>query len=96
MKKLFLRLKENDNLLAFICCFAVAVVALSCLISSLFRLSSDVVEDQPSIPSSSSNNCFIWVDPDTGVNYVIYTNYCKAGMSVRYNSDGSVFVTPIE
>ena len=95
MKKLFLRLKENDDLLAFICCFAVAFVALSCLIPSLFRLSSDVVEDQPSLPSSS-DNCSIWVDPDTGVNYVVYTAYCKGGICVRYNSDGSVFVTPIE
>lgn len=31
-------------------------------------------------------------DAVTGVHYLVYTGYDKAGVTVRYNADGTVFV----
>ena len=31
-------------------------------------------------------------DQETGVHYLIYINYYQGGMSVRYNSDGTIMV----
>lgn len=31
-------------------------------------------------------------DSVTGVHYLVFTSYNKAGMTVRYNADGTVFV----
>lgn len=44
-----------------------------------------------------SENGKIYVDPETGVNYIFYTEgtgrSAHAGLSVRYRRDGSVYVT---
>lgn len=35
----------------------------------------------------------VFVDPETGVNYLIFRGYCKGSMTVRYNADGTIMVT---
>ena len=36
---------------------------------------------------------YIYIDPETRVNYLIYNGYYKGGITVRYNQDGSIMVT---
>lgn len=36
---------------------------------------------------------YIYVDPDTGVNYIVYVGMKKGGITPRYNPNGSLFVT---
>ena len=38
--------------------------------------------------------CF--VDPETGINYLIYDGYRSGGITVRYNTDGTVMVTNVD
>ena len=45
------------------------------------------------IPEYVTDNTYVYVDPETGVNYLIYDGYNRAGMSVRYNSDGYIMIT---
>lgn len=40
-----------------------------------------------------SENVNVFVDPETGVNYLIYDGYKTGGMSPRYNADGGLYVT---
>ncbi len=40
-----------------------------------------------------SNNVYTYVDPETGVNYLIFHGYNCAGMSVRYDSEGNIMIT---
>lgn len=37
----------------------------------------------------------IFIDKDTGVNYVIYSRYKKGGMTVRLNADGTPYVSEV-
>lgn len=34
----------------------------------------------------------VFVDPETGVNYLIYNGVYKGAITVRYNQDGSIMV----
>lgn len=34
-----------------------------------------------------------YVDPETGVNYIFYSTGDGGGLSVRYRSDGSIYVS---
>ena len=40
-----------------------------------------------------SGNVYVYVDPETGVNYLIFYGTRRGGMSPRYNADGSLYVT---
>lgn len=42
----------------------------------------------------SNGNIYDYMDPETGVHYLIYDGYNAAsGMTVRYNADGTIMVT---
>lgn len=38
----------------------------------------------------------VYIDPETGVNYLIYDGGYDGGITVRYNADGSIMVTDKE
>ena len=38
------------------------------------------------------DNVYDYVDPDTGVHYLVYCGYRKGGITVRLNPDGSIMV----
>ena len=40
-----------------------------------------------------SNNVYTYVDPETGVNYLVFHGYNCAGMSVRYDKTGNIMIT---
>ena len=37
-------------------------------------------------------NIKIFIDEETGVNYLIYDSYRRAGITPRFNADGSLYV----
>lgn len=39
------------------------------------------------------NGFYVHVDEETGVNYFVYDGYYKGGITPRYNTDGSLYVT---
>ena len=53
-------------------------------------------EDFEKIEGNKSNEVQVYVDPETGVNYLIYRGGYKGGITVRYNADGTVMVTEVE
>ncbi len=36
---------------------------------------------------------YVYIDPETRVNYLIYNGVYKGAITVRYNQDGSIMVT---
>ena len=42
---------------------------------------------------TSNNNVFVYVDPETGVNYLIYHGYRCGGITPRYDSEGNIMIT---
>lgn len=45
------------------------------------------------INTISNSSIYVFVDPDTGVNYIVYAGYEKGGITPRYNPDGTIMVT---
>lgn len=39
-----------------------------------------------------NDNIKIYVDEETGVNYLIYDSYGRSGITPRFNADGSLYV----
>lgn len=65
------------------------VVILMVWCSLLVGCKSDIKK----IDGNYTNDVMVYVDPETGVNYLIYNNLHQGGITVRYNSDGSIMVT---
>lgn len=49
--------------------------------------------DFKKVDGNKTDEIKVYVDPETGVNYLIYTSYQQGGITVRYNADGSIMVT---
>lgn len=57
-------------------------------------LSDDIVALETEMEETYiSENVNVFVDPETGVNYLIYDGDRAGGMSPRYNADGGLYVT---
>ena len=52
--------------------------------------------DFKKVDGNKTDNIQVYVDPETGVNYLIYADYKSGGITVRYNADGSIMVTEKE
>lgn len=39
--------------------------------------------------------CYIYVDKETGVNYIVFNDYNKGGITVRLNADGTPYVSGV-
>lgn len=70
-------------------CILVIIVCVCTLITSCSSEMKPVDENK----TNANTDVFVYVDPKTGVNYLVYQGYNQGGMTVRYNSDGSIMIT---
>lgn len=68
----------------------IVIFAILCMF--LVGCSSDLKH----IDGNSANYVKAYVDPETGVNYLVYKSGYQGGIMVRYNADGSIMVTEKE
>ena len=45
--------------------------------------------------STFLNTTEIWVDRETGVNYIVHASGSMSGITPRLNADGTLMVTPL-
>ena len=80
---------SNVRRLIGIFCFVVCLCFLT-------ACSSDQDQNQGTVQSAyDSHKMHIYVDPETGVNYLVYESYRRGGVSVRYNADGTLYVSDV-
>ena len=72
-----------------------SIITLSaCIDTATIDASSDKPTYSGTIENYNNDTRFyVYIDPDTGVNYIVYTAPNKGGITPRYNLDGSLFVT---
>ena len=68
------------------------IVILMVLCSLLVGCDTDFKE----VEGNKTDDIQVYVDPETGVNYLIYDGGYDGGITVRYNADGSIMVTEKE
>lgn len=68
----------------------IAIFAILCMF--LVGCSSDLEH----IDGNDTNYVVVYVDPETGVNYLVFQKGYRGGITVRYNADGSIMVTEKE
>ena len=75
----------------------IALVMMMALLS--LTACEHLTEDKGNIPMETvpahvDDGVYVYVDPETGVNYLIYNRGAdNCSMSVRYNSDGYIMIT---
>lgn len=107
MKKIFTFIKDHyegiftfikdhfDGIFTFIIVVCFGCLLAVSIISSSFRNAEPIPSPSPDI-SEDYDSFYFFVDPETGVNYVVFDDYGQGGICVRYNSDGTIFVSPIK
>jgi len=73
-------------------CFVVLII-LSIVVCIIDFLPSEKVNEKIEVSDISNNRIGIWVDEETGVNYIIYSSAYKGGITQRLNADGTVYVS---
>ncbi len=78
------------------------LIAISAIIFTVFLLgacadtviaSSTYSGSIEQYENNGSSRFYVYVDPDTGVNYMVYAAPYKGGITPRYNANGSLFVS---
>lgn len=84
----------------------IVAIVLTCVLALCCLCACVSVTTQRSYASSEQklwtidyHHVSTFIDPDTGVNYLIYaypggSSNNAGGMTVRYNADGTIMVTP--
>ena len=91
---------EKGNVKEAIKFFSLAIAAVAVLTAVIIMLGNDNItraeeaKKAPATEPCEAVDVHKYVDPETGVNYLIYNSVEKAGITVRYNADGSIMVTP--
>ena len=80
----------KKNIIAVVVIMLLALTGCSSVVETSDALSSE----EPSYEIVAySQHIGVYVDPETGVNYMIYNGYNSGGMTVRLNADGTPYVT---
>ena len=78
----------------------VFIILLLLVLALTFCVPEDNQKTTQEITSFSDlgydDNVYDYVDPDTGVHYLVYCGYRKGGIAARLNPDGSVMVDEVK
>lgn len=74
----------------------VSIISVLCLVGCGELESEPVDRETVNDDGHLDDSMNVYVDPDTGVNYLVFDGYYAGGMTVRYNADGTVMVTELE
>ena len=75
-----------------------AIILLLCMAAFLSGCEgpiNDMIEDEKyynDITDNGTDEISDYVDPETGVHYLLYDGYEGCGICVRYNADGTIMV----
>lgn len=72
--------------------FVICIIAMLCLVFCGCA-ESQKEEGIKEYSSLGEIGVTVYIDPETGVNYLIYEGGYDGGITVRYNSDGTIMVT---
>ena len=76
--------------------FLTAIMLITISLSFMGCTTNDMEALPKDLPKDDVfSDVYSYVDPETGVNYLIYNDYHAAGITVRLNADGTPYVTPV-
>ena len=72
------------------------IISLILVIGIVLLVACSDVEADTQNNYIQDTNCYIYVDKETGVNYIVYSAYYKGGITPRLNADGTPYVSEVE
>ena len=76
----------------------VTMAVIFCALTSLTACGANDENNSKddTVPVYVNDSVSTYIDPETGVNYLIYHVADRGGITVRYNADGTLYVTEVE
>lgn len=62
------------------------------MVMALYTVTLEVKHSRDNISKSNDYSIDFYVDPETGVEYVVYEDGYKGGICPRYNQDGTLYI----
>lgn len=91
MKKIIEKIRDRYDAYGIFAGFILPLFILLAVIVSLLKVTAGVKNENEYSPHGTRTTIF--VDDETGVNYILYTGVRETSISVRYNADGTIYVS---
>lgn len=83
----------DRNFYGFLGVFTITLLLVLAFVFSGSKDNQEATQEMTSLSAlGHEDNVYDYVDPDTGVHYLVYCGYRKGGITTRLNPDGSVMV----
>ena len=77
--------KTINKIIAIICCTVFILGLVGC-----------TKEQTTELSTTENREVYVYVDKETGVNYIIFDDVCKGGICPRYNADGALYIEGVK
>ena len=77
--------KTTNKIIAIICCAVFILGLVGC-----------TKEQSTELSTTENREVYVYVDKETGVNYIIFDDVYKGGICPRYNADGSLYIEGVK
>ena len=77
--------KTTNKIIAIICC-------AMCILGLVGYIKGQATE----LSTTENTELYVYVDKETGVNYIIFDDVYKGGICPRYNADGSLYIEGVK
>lgn len=86
-----------DRTFCFLGVFTIILLLVLAFVLSGFKGNPETTQEMTSLSAFGyEDNIYDYVDPDTGVHYLVYCGYRKGGITPRLNPDGSIMVDEVK
>lgn len=97
--QIFTGLFKKKIMFGILCVLLVTTICISGCISTVEASTTEIPTLTGAESAYDPNVIFVYVDPQTGVNYLIYSVQLLpgglSGMCPRYNADGTLYVSEV-
>lgn len=83
--------KKKTALIIFLVVCFIAVIMLLTGCNAVTTEDTIQIEENTTILPNRSDEVHIWIDEETGVQYLIFKGYRKGGITPRLNADGTPY-----
>lgn len=91
-KRKYLVMSEKEKVFSML---AVTIIGVTLML--IIKKHLDYLEAQtPNYIQSNYSDYEIVIDEETGVNYIVFNEHKKGGMTVRVNADGTPYVSEVD
>ena len=72
------------------------IILIICCAAFILGLAGYTKRQATELSTTENREVYVYVDKETGVNYIIFDDVYKGGICPRYNPDGSLYIEDVK